>query len=112
MGTFASPWSPITRRKLFGTAAFVFTMVIAIAALGQIWIQSSEPYELGRAAVGSRLSVPATAVELKRLAPFQFADGGFSGEALFVLCAPKARCFTVVARKRDARWSVVDLVER
>jgi len=102
----------MTRRKLFGSAAFVFAMVIAIAALGQIWIESSEPYDLGRAAVGSRLRVPATVVELKRPAPFQFADGDFSGEALFVLCAPKARCFTVVAKKRDARWSIVDLVER
>ena len=112
MGTFTSPWSPMTRRKVFKTVAIVFAVFIAIAALGQIWIKSSEPYELGRAAVGSRLTVPATAVELKRLAPFQFANGDFSGEALFVLCAPNARCFTVVAKKRDARWSVVDLVER
>ena len=102
----------MTRRKVFKTVAIVFAVFIAIAALGQIWIKSSEPYELGRAAVGSRLTVPATAVELKRLAPFQFANGDFSGEALFVLCAPNARCFTVVAKKRDARWSVVDLVER
>jgi hypothetical protein len=102
----------MTRRKLFGIFAFVFAIVIAIAALGQIWIKSSEPYALGRAAVGSRLNLPATTVELKRLAPFQFADGDFSREALFVLCAPEARCFTVVAKKRDARWSVVDLVER
>ena len=112
MGNFSSPWCLMTRRKLFGIAAFVLAMFIAIAALGQIWIKSPEPYGLGRAAVGSRLSVPATAVELKRLAPFQFADGNFSGEALFVLCAADARCFTVVAKKRDARWSVVDLVER
>jgi len=112
MGTFTSPWSSMTKRKLLGTVAFVIAMFIAIAALGQLWIKTSEPYELGRSAVGSRLNVHATTVELKRFAPFRFADGDFSGEALFVLCAPKARCFTVVAKKRDARWSIVDLVER
>lgn len=87
-------------------------MFIAIGALGQLWIKSSEPYELGQAAVGARLAVSPTVVELKRLAPFRFADGEFSGEALFVLCGPETRCFTIVAKKRDARWSVVDLVER
>jgi hypothetical protein len=39
--------------KLLGTVAFVIAMLIAIAALGQLWINTSEPYELGRAAVGS-----------------------------------------------------------
>jgi hypothetical protein len=111
MGTFTSPWSSITKRKLLGTVAFVIAMFVAIAALGQLWIKTSEPHELGRSAVGSRLNVHATLVELKRFAPFRFADGDFSGEALFVLCAPKARCFTVIAKKRDARWSIVDLVE-
>ena len=102
----------MTKRKLFGTIAFVIVMFITIGALGQLWIKTSEPYELGRAAVGARLAVPATVVELKRLAPFQFTDGDFSGEALFVLCGPGTRCFTVVAKKRGARWSIVDLVER
>jgi hypothetical protein len=102
----------MTKRKLFGTVAFVIVMFIAIGALGQLWIKTSEPYELGRAAVGARIGVPATVIDLKRLAPFRFADGDFSGEALFVLCGPGTRCFTVVAKKRDARWSVVDLVER
>jgi len=102
----------MTRRKLFGTVAFVFAMVIAIAALGQIWIKSSEPYELGRAAVVLGSACRPLRLNSKRLAPFQFADGDFSGEALFVLCTHESRCFTVVAKKRDARWSVVDLVER
>lgn len=111
MGRFTSPWASMTKRKLFGTIAFVIAMFIAIAALGQLWITTSEPYELGRSAVGSKLNVQATAVELKRFASFRFADSDFSGEALFVLCAPEARCFTVVAKKRDARWSIVDLME-
>ena len=102
----------MTKRKLFGTLVFVGAMSIAIGALGQLWIKTSEPYELGRVAVGARLAVPATVVELKRLATFRFSDGDFSGEALFVLCGPRTQCFTVVAKKRDARWSVVDLVER
>jgi hypothetical protein len=46
------------------------------------------------------------------LAPIQVRDGGFSGKALFVLCRLDAKCFTVAALKEDARWSVVDLVER
>lgn len=112
MGIFTSTWSSMTMRKLFGAVAFVIAIFIAIAALGQLWLKTSEPYELGRSVVGSRLSVQATAVELKRFAPFRFADSDFSGEALFVLCAPEAHCFTVVAKKRDARWSIVDLVER
>ena len=102
----------MTKRKFFGPITFVLAMVVLIAALGQIWIKSSESYELGRAAVGSRIGVPAEAVELKRLAPLQFSDGDFSGKAMFVLCGPGARCFTVVAKKHDARWSVVDLFER
>ena len=102
----------MTKRKLFGTVAFVIAMFIAITALGQLWIKNSEPYELGRSAVSSKLSVQANTVELKRLAPFRFADSDFSGDALFVLCAHEASCFTVVAKKRDARWSIVDLVER
>jgi len=100
------------RGKLIGAIAFVTAISISIAATGQLWIKNSEPFELGRSAVGSKLNVQATAVELKRFAPFRFADSDFSGEALFVLCAPESRCFTVVAKKRDARWSIVDLVER
>jgi len=92
--------------------AFVAAMVVLIELLGRLWILHSEPYELGRAALASRLNVSAERVELKRFASFRFADGAFSGEALFVLCAPDGRCFKVIAKKRDARWSVVDLVER
>lgn len=102
----------MTARKLIGTLALVFVASVAIGALGQLWIVTSEPYELGRTAVGSRLNVPSASVELKRIAPFQFSDGEFSGEALFVLCGTGGSCYTVVAKKRDARWSVVDLVER
>jgi hypothetical protein len=112
MGTFNSLWASMTKRKFLGSIAFVTAMCFVIAGLGQFWITHSEPYELGRAAVGSRLNIQSEAIELKRFAPFQFSDGSFSGEALFVLCAPEARCFTVVAKKRDARWSVVDLVDR
>jgi len=51
-------------------------------------------------------------VQLKLLAPIQVREGAYSGSALFVLCGPDAKCITVVARKEDARWSVVDLAER
>jgi hypothetical protein len=107
-----SPWTGLTKRKLFTTFAFVLLMFVVIGALGQAWITHSDPYDLGRAAVGLRLGVRPAAVELKRLAPFRFSESDFSGEALFVLCAHETKCFTVVAKKRDARWSVVDLVER
>jgi hypothetical protein len=60
-------------------------------------------YELGRAAVSSRLGVSPEAVNLKRFAPFQFSDGSFSGYAQFVLSEGAERCFTVVSKKRDAR---------
>jgi len=106
------PWFGMTWPKLIRVMAFVVAMVLLITLLGRLWILHSEPYELGRAALASRLNVSVEQVELKRFASFRFADGAFSGEALFVLCAPQERCFTVVAEKRDARWSVVDLVER
>jgi hypothetical protein len=102
----------MTWSKLIRTLAFVAAMFVLIGVAGQFWILHSEPYELGRAALASRLNVSAERIELKRLASFRFVDGSFSGEALFVLCVPEERCFTVVAKKRDARWSVVDLVER
>jgi hypothetical protein len=87
-------------------------MGILIAALGQFWITNSEPYDLGRVAVGNRLGVTPEVVRLKRIAPFEFVDGSFSGHANFVLCGTAGKCFTVVAKKRDDRWSVVDLVDR
>ncbi len=102
----------MTKRRLVGTLVFVCAMGIFIGALGHFWITNSEPYELGRAAVGSRLGVPPEVVSLKRIAPFEFVDGSFSGHANFVLCATDGNCFTVVAKKRDDRWSVVDLVGR
>ncbi|WP_157214547.1 hypothetical protein [Polaromonas sp. CF318] len=102
----------MTRPKLIRTLAFVVAMFALISVAGHFWILQSEPYELGRAALASGLNVDPERIELKRLASFRFADGAFSGEALFVLCAPQERCFTVVAKKRDARWSVADLVER
>jgi hypothetical protein len=102
----------MTKRKFFGTLAFVAAMFLVIVAVGQLWIVSSEPYEIGRAAVASRVGVQADAVELHRLAPFEFSEGGFSGRALFVLCAPQSACFTVVAKKNDGRWAVVDLIPR
>ena len=102
----------MSKRRFLGTLAFVAVMFVVIGGSGQFWITHSEPYELGRAAVSSRLGVQPDRVELSRLAPFRFSDGDFSGEALFVLCGPQKECFTVVTKKRDARWSVVDLVER
>lgn len=102
----------MTKRRLVGTLAFLCAMGILIVALGQFWITNSEPYELGRAAVGNRLGIPPEVVSLKRIAPFEFVDGSFSGHANFVLCGTAERCFTVVAKKRDDRWSVVDLVDR
>jgi hypothetical protein len=100
----------MTRRKLFRTMAFVVGMFILIGGLGQLWVTHSEPYELGRVSVATRLGVRPELVELKRLAPFEFNVSGFSGKALFVLCGPEKKCFTVVTEERDARWSVVDLV--
>ena len=112
MNSLVRPWAGMTKRKLLGTIAFVLLMFLFIGALGQVWITNSEPCELGRAAVGSRLGVPHDSIELKRIASFRFSDSDFSGEALFVLCGRATKCFTVVAKKRDARWSVVDLMER
>jgi hypothetical protein len=102
----------MTRRKLLGTLAFVLAMFVLIWSVGQLWITRSVPYELGRAAVGSKVGIDPGRVELKRFAAFQFSDGAFAGKALFVLCAPSEKCFTVVAKKSDARWLVVDLVEQ
>ena len=112
MGTLAKPWAGMTRARLFGTIGFVIVMFVAIAALGQFWITNSEPYELGRTAVAAKLGVQQEAVELKKLAPFEINEGGFSGSALFVLCARESVCFTVVAKKKEGRWTVVDLVKR
>ncbi len=106
------PWARMTKRRFFGTFAFVAAMFIAIGALGQFWILNSEPYEIGRSAVATKLGVDAESVALKWLAPFEFNEGGFSGRALFVLCAPQSTCFTVVAKKSDGRWAVADLISR
>jgi hypothetical protein len=78
--------------------------------LGQLWVTKSEPYDLGKVAVAKQLGIRPELVELKRLAPFEFKFSGSSGKAVFVLCGPKTKCFTVVALKHDARWSVTDLV--
>ena len=102
----------LTPRRVVGTLAFVAAFGLAIAAAGQLWITHSEPYDLGREAVGSRLGVSPGSVNLKRVAPYEFVEGDFHGEAAFVLCAQAGRCFTVVAKKRDARWKVIDLIER
>ena len=112
MRALARPWAGMTKRKLIGIIAFVVAMFIAIGALGQLWILNSEPYELGRVAVAAKLGVQVESVELRRLAPFEFNEGGFSGQAMFVICAQEPRCFTVVAKKHDGRWAVVDLISR
>jgi hypothetical protein len=112
MGTFMRPWAGMTRTRFFGTLAFVAAMFVVIGAVGQLWILSSEPYELGRVAVAGELGVQVDSVKLKRLAPFEFNEGGFSGRAMFVLCGPSSACFTVVTKKNEGRWSVVDLVSR
>jgi hypothetical protein len=102
----------LTKRRVIGTLVFLAVFGVGIVAAGQFWITHSEPYELGREAVGSRLGVLPGSVVLKRLAPYEFVDGDFHGEATFVLCGQASKCFTVVAKKRDARWNVMDLVER
>ncbi|MCY4746175.1 hypothetical protein NYO99_14405 [Pelomonas sp. UHG3] len=102
----------MTKKKFFGTLTFVAAMFVAIVALGQVWILNSAPYEIGRVAVATKLGVQAESVALKRLAAFEFKDGDFSGQALFVLCGPESACFTVVTRKNDGRWAVVDLIPR
>ncbi|WP_422618801.1 hypothetical protein, partial [Rhodoferax sp.] len=79
--------------KLLGAVAFVIAMLIAIAALGQLWINTSEPYELGRAAVGSRLSGSVTSVELKRLR-----------ERVAALVAARLRCAMASSRMRSGTW--------
>ena len=112
MQSFMRPWAGMTKPRFFGTLAFVAAMFIAIGALGQLWILNSEPYEIGRTAVATKLGVHAKSIELKTLAPFEFNEGGFSGKALFVLCAPQSACFTVVTKKNDGRWAVVDLISR
>jgi hypothetical protein len=111
MAALLNPWRGMTMRRLVRTLAFVLGIGVLIVMLGQWWIVSSEPYELGREAIGSKLKVPAESVELKRIAQFEFVDGSFSGHASFVLCAPTNRCFTVAAKKREARWALVNLVE-
>jgi hypothetical protein len=102
----------MTRRKFFGAVVFVAAMFVGIAAVGQLWILNSEPYEIGRAAVAAKLGVQADSVELKRLALFEFNEGGLSGRALFVLCAAQSACVTVVAKKNNGRWAVVNLIPR
>jgi len=102
----------MTKRRLFATIALISVMFVAIGGLMHFWIRHSEAYELGRAAVAGRLGVSTEMVQLKLLAPLQVLEGAYSGSALFVLCGPDAKCVTVVARKEDARWSVVDLAER
>ena len=102
----------MTKRRLFASIALVSVVFVAIGGLMHFWVRHSEAYELGRAAVAGRLGVSAEMVQLKLLAPIQVREGAYSGSALFVLCGPDAKCITVEARKEDARWSVVELVER
>ena len=105
-------WPRLTKRRLFGTLAFVVAMFVLIGALGQWWLTHSEPYELGREAVGRALNASKDSVALDRLASFEVSEGEFHGHANFVLCGLSHKCFTVIAKKRDARWTVVDLVKR
>jgi hypothetical protein len=76
-----SPPAGMTKRRFVGTLVACVLMFLVIGTGGQFWILQSEPYELGRAAVGSRLGVAPDAVKLNRLASFRFSDGRFSGEA-------------------------------
>ncbi len=99
-----------TKRKLLGFLVFVVAMFVVIVELGQLWVTNSEPYELGKAAVAKQLGIRPELVQLKTLAPFEFKFSRSSGKAMFVLCGSKTRCFTVVAEKRDVRWSITDLL--
>lgn len=112
MRVLTRPWARVTRPKLFGTIALVAAIFIAIVALGPFWNLNSAPYELGRVAVASKLGVDAESVELKRITPYEFSEGDFSGRALFVLRLRRSQCFTVLAKKQDGRWKVVDLIPR
>lgn len=100
----------MTKRKVLKIMAFMVAMFVLIGGLGELWVTNSEPYELGRVSVAAQLGIRPEVVKLKRLVPFEFNVGDSSGKAVFVLCGLKTRCFTVVAAKRDARWSVLDLV--
>ncbi|WP_186510916.1 hypothetical protein [Caenimonas sedimenti] len=102
----------IARWKPLGIAAFIVAVLIAIAALGQLWITRSEPYELARALLGDKLGVAPHTIGLDRFAGFKFSDGPDSGHARFVLCGASGKCFFVFAQKLEGRWAIADLIER
>jgi hypothetical protein len=106
-----NPWQGMTRRKLIRTLAIVAVLGVGIILVVRWMIEHSEPYELGREAVGSKLDVPAISVKLKRLGEIEYVEGDVSGDAHFVLCAQSGSCFRVVAQKRQAVWKVIELRE-
>jgi hypothetical protein len=106
-----NPWAGMTRRKVVATLAFVAVFGGCLIFVIQWMLEHSEPYELGRQALSSKLNVPFTAVKLKRLGEIEYVEGDERGHAHFVLCAASDKCFTVIAQKRQAIWKVVELRE-
>ena len=102
----------MANRKPLWIAAILVAFIAGFVALGQLWLTDSEPYRLGRAAVGAQLGVAPDTVALDRFAAFKFSDGSVAGHARFVLCGAGGKCYFVGAQKRDGRWSIIDLVER
>jgi hypothetical protein len=106
-----NPWEGMTKRKLLMTLSFVAVFSACIFFAVHWMLEHSEPYELGRQALGDKLNVPLTSIKLKRLGEIDYAEGDAHGHAHFVLCTVSDKCFTVVAQKRQAIWKVVELQE-
>ncbi|OOG38414.1 hypothetical protein B0B52_16720 [Polaromonas sp. A23] len=101
----------MTRRKLLMTLVFVVVFGVCLAFAVHRMLEHSEPYELGRQAVGNKLNVAPTSVKLKRLGEIDYVEGDEHGHAYFILCAVSDKCFTVIAQKRQSLWKVVELRE-
>jgi hypothetical protein len=106
-----NPWAGMTKRKLLMTLGFVAVFGACLLFAIEWMLEHSEPYELGRQAVGNKLNLPLTAVKLKHFGEIEYTEGDEQGDAHFVLCAASDKCFTVVAQKRQAIWKVVEMLE-
>lgn len=106
-----NPWQSFTLRKLFSTLLIVVVLGTCLALYIYWTLEHSEPYKIGAQAVAGKLSVPVESVRLKRFGDIDYVEGDSTGSANFVLCTPSERCFTVMAKKRDAVWKVVELQE-
>ncbi|CAN5133552.1 hypothetical protein BH11PSE11_BH11PSE11_34490 [soil metagenome] len=97
--------------KWIAIVALVVFVIVMVLGVGGMMIDDSEAYALGRRAVAAKLDIEERLIHRKWYTPFKFSDGAVSGYAKFVLCAPDATCFTVVARKSEGRWVVENLVK-